>query len=66
MHNRAAVSMKSKTDFLKISEICDFWLKHDFFTKKFFPAQNVLLLTRSLELKTDSRSALWFSFYNLF
>ena len=24
-HNRTGVSLKSKTDFLKISEICDFW-----------------------------------------
>ena len=24
-HNRTGVSLKSKTDFLKIPEICDFW-----------------------------------------
>ena len=26
-HNRNAVYLKTKTDFLKIPEICDFWLK---------------------------------------
>ena len=63
-HDRTAVSLKSKTDFLKIQEICEFWLKHDFFFTKFFSAKNVLLCTVSLELKTDSRTALWFRFYN--
>ena len=33
-------------------------------TKKNFSAKNVLLCTWSLELKTDSRSALSFRFYN--
>ena len=29
-HNQNAVSLKSKTDFLKIQEICYFWFKRDY------------------------------------
>ena len=61
--NRLAVSLKSKTDFLKIPEICVFWLKHDFLPI-FFSAKQIFLCTGSVEPKTDYKFALWFRFYN--
>ena len=39
--NRNAGTFMSKMHIGKISEICDFWLKTRFFTKKFFFAENV-------------------------
>ena len=48
IYNRNAVSLKSKTDFLKIPEICDIWLKPLFFTQKSFFRKNYVLRTRSL------------------
>ena len=39
-----------------------FGKKHDFLPKKFFLAKHVLLCSKSVELKTDSRSALWLGF----
>ena len=67
-HNQYAVYLKTKTDFLKNPEFCDFWLK----TCGFFLPENVFslkifpLCTRSVELKTESRYmyAHWFRFYN--
>ena len=49
---------------LRQTGICDFWLKNVFFLPKIFFRLNVLAITGSVELKTDSRYAHWLRLYN--
>ena len=58
-HTRNVVSFKSKADFFKITEICDFWFKTCFLPKMFVSRR-----IGCVELKTDSRYAHWFRFCN--
>ena len=56
--------MKCNIDFLKIQEICDFWLKHDFLPNCLF-AYNALLFTGNVELKTDFEYTHGFALYSV-
>ena len=49
------LSLKSKTGFLKILEICDLFCKGDLYPPFLFFAYNFLICTSSVELNTDSR-----------
>ena len=51
-HNRYAVSLMSKTDLLKIPEICDFFFVTNVILYH-FSALSVLLCSGRVELKTD-------------